>query len=254
MRLISLNHIVRDICIVQFGDVTMNRFVRVARAAKWALQQTELHFMPAAALNSVWLEVADNYTIQLPADAVVVTKVGLLTTRGLVPLMYDDKIRAVASDLAAEEPLYCECDEAPVELTVVPETADYTNTFYNVSWDRMYGEIYAAGNGLPNAVSWRHNRAAGVLEFSSGWIDSGYKVLIEYKSAGAEGGEVIPIEAVPAIKAYVLYELFLTQPNLARAHMEEFRRQARMLKSLYVKTDVLAIMNAFLHGQVATPK
>ncbi len=252
MRLISLDHIVRDVCIVQFGDVTMNRYVRVARAAKWALHQVNLHFMPA--LKSVWLEVADNYTIQLPADAVVVSKVGLLTTKGLVPLMYDDKIRATAYDQSLEEPLYCECDEAPEELTVVPETADYTNTFYNVSWGGVYGEIYAAGNGLSNAVAWRHNRAAGVLEFSSGWMDSGYKVLIEYKTSGAEGGEVIPIEAVPAIKAYILYELFATRPDLARAHMEEFRRQARMLKSLYVKTDPIAIMNAFLRGQVATAK
>lgn len=252
MRFTSLDHIVRDICIVQLGDEGLRQYMRVARAVGTALMQTNLHFLPD--VRSLFIELDENYIAQLPPDALVVTKVGVLgSDMKMRALLNDSNLRSVEYRNSTEEVLYCECEEAPVQVTEPPTDPSSWSVFYNCLWGSgQYGEVYAQPSGLTGNTTWRHNTAAGVLEFSSAWVQPGYKVLVEYKSNG-QGAE-IPVEAVPTIRAYALYELFQLQPGRSSYYMEEFRRQARMLKALHLNIGPREIANALLNGQYSTPK
>lgn len=253
MRLTSLDNIVRDICIVTLQNPSLSQYMRVARAVRKAVMQTNLFY--TAAVRSKLVTVSDNYTAALPPDCVVVTKVGVLCSDGtLMLLMNDSNLRAVMYSESQVVPEYCECDEAPAAATVAPVACQY-DTFYNCQWGaNQYGELYGASNGNYPSLCWRHNLDFGVLEFSTGWLESGWKVLVEYKTDGAGDYEDIKIEAAPAIEAYALYELFKLNSNVARGHMEEFRRLGRMLKQLHAQADPSALTDALLRGQRSSPR
>lgn len=253
MRLTSLDNIVRDICIVNLQNSSLSQYMRVARAVRSALMQVNLHFLPS--VSSKLVEVGDNFTATLPHDAVVVTKVGVFCEDGtIVTLMSDPSLRSVQYEKAQELPLYCECEQPP-ESVVTPIDTTGLLAFYNVQWGNWrYGELYGRSNAATHAITWRHNKDFGVLEFSSTWIEPGFKVLVEYKTDGTGGYTIIPVEAQPAIKAYALYELFQLQPNKADFYMREFRRLADQMKRLHANTDWLAITNALLSGQRSSPK
>lgn len=253
MKLTSLDNIVRDICIVTLQNASLSQYMRVARAVRKAIMQANLYY--EACVRSKLVTIGDNYTATLPPDCVVVTKVGVLCSDGtLLVLTNDSNLRSVAYEESQVVPEYCECEDPPTTVTSASPACEY-DTFYNCQWGaNAYGELYGVSNANYPTLCWRHNLDFGVLEFSTGWLESGWKILVEYKTDGSGDHESIKIEAVPTIDAYALYELFKGRPDIARAHMEEFRRQGRMLKQLHAQTDVSALTDALLRGQRSSPK
>lgn len=256
MRFITLDYIVRDICIIQLQDSACTQYMRVARGVRQALIQVQMNFMPA--LKSVQVQVDENYICQLPSDVSIITKVGILRANGKMSILLENRmLRQVQQMIAADEPLYCECEVPPEDTAIVPVDAESCNVFHNCTWGNgFYGELYAAHGGIDYDGSWRHNIEAGVLEMGAGYlIEPDVTVLVEYKTLGSDTYQIIPIEAQGAIAAYAMYTLNLQrEPGKAQFFMNEFRRLARVLKSRYVPARPLELLNSFMYSRKSTIK
>jgi hypothetical protein len=248
MRLTTLDNIVRDVCIVSLQNASLSQYPRVARAVRSGIMQVNLNYSPS--IKTQLITIGANMTAPLPADCVVVTKVGVLCTDGrIMTLVSDSNLRSDAYDKSIQEPLYCECEQPPATVLTLPAGLSEYYTFYNCYWGgSVYGELYGVSNSVPS-LNYRVNKQFHVLEFSSGWVDAGFKVLVEYKSDGAGEFQMIPIEAAPAIKAYALYELHKNDPK----YMYEFRRLADQMNTLHSESDILAVITALLGGQTSSP-
>lgn len=253
MRYVTLDYVVRNICAVQLQDASYSQYVRVARAVRSGVEQASLHLIPA--IKSAFVTVDENFIGVLPHDATLVTKVGVPATNGkIITILRDRKLRRDKLVEFLDEPEYCECDVPPDEAVNVPSGAVSQNIFHNVFWpgNRFYGELYSVPTTIDYGGSWNYNMDSGVLEFGAGqYIDVGCKVLVEYKAAGE--CNMIPIEAQETIEAYALYKLnFHIAPGKAQFSMGEFKRQARMLKSLYGGDSAQALLNSLMLGQKST--
>lgn len=262
MKFITIDDIVRDICIVNL-DNNMGMYARVLRAVRTAVDQVNLTYLPV--VKSELVEVDTNLIAPLPQDVITVLKVGMITSTGrLTRLIQDPRIRREQYNTMTEDlPEFCDCEQPPTGVIEVPTFTPYqvsagvfaSSVFFNVSWNgTFYGELYAANNGMDSEGGWRYNEASNVLEMASGTlVEAGVKVLVEYKSA-SESYQLIPKVARTTITMYALYLIFSTDPGRSSFYMNEFRRHARQMKHDLAPFDLLAVTNAVLRGQKATVK
>ena len=79
MKFITIDDIVRDICIVNL-DNNMGMYARVLRAVRTAVDQVNLTYLPV--VKSELVEVDTNLIAPLPQDVITVLKVGMITSTG----------------------------------------------------------------------------------------------------------------------------------------------------------------------------
>ena len=90
MKFITIDDIVRDICIVNL-DNNMGMYARVLRAVRTAVDQVNLTYLPV--VKSELVEVDTNLIAPLPQDVITVLKVGMITSTGrLTRLIQDPRI------------------------------------------------------------------------------------------------------------------------------------------------------------------
>lgn len=247
MRFVTLDYIVRDLCIINLNDATLRRYNAAARAVRSALAQLHYHILPA--IRSCVVEIGENYTAPLPEDLIAISKVGAISNGRFIQLLTDENLRRFMDERLNGEDECCECD-----ATDVPENADATNVFHNVEWQgNYYGELYTASRPLDRAGTYRFNRERHVLEFGAGgYINVGQEIVIEYKSVlQATDYELIPAHYQQAIRAYAMYEL---SGMTSQVHMMEFRRLMTQAKRVDRYKDIVDHLNSHFKYLTNAPR
>lgn len=167
---------------------------------------TELGLDAFYNVKSVKLPVNDNLTVQLPADYLSYSKVGVLNQQGeIIPMGVNNNL-TVAFDLSPTRL------EQTQDNTLVTQFNQLGVWWYNY-WDGYgYGNLYGLPSGSPFIGSFKIDNANGVIVLSENF-NYPY-VMLEYVSSPIEGGEYyIPIQFKEAIIAYLRWKDIISIPS-----------------------------------------
>lgn len=176
---------------------------------------TELNLWHLDNIEVVYLRMSEAKTVDLPADFVDWTKIG-------VPM--GGKLRVLTNHKKILLPRLFE-DGEPVGNT--DDSSDprehvyFTNHF---SGGQFVGGLYGLPGGIDEAY-YRLDRETRTIVFS-GSIPRA-EIVLEYLSSGVKlgGSTVIPREAVPALRAYLLWQLVENDPKVGAAQKERKKAQ-----------------------------
>lgn len=192
----SMRHysFLEQICIEGYSDLNL-----------WHLDNIEV----------VYLRMSEAKTVDLPADYVDYLKIGVPVNGKLRVLTNHDKI-LLPRTFADGEP--------------VGNTDDATSTNQTLFFvDHFRGGQFVGGlYGMPGAVDqgyYRIDRETRTIVFS-GSIPRG-EVVLEYISSGVglQGTTVIPREAVPALRAYLLWQIIENDSKVSGNEKERKKSQ-----------------------------
>lgn len=176
------------------SEQSNNRYVKCFHLAFRGFEQMGLDAFYA--IRSVKLPMDANFTVQLPADFMNWTKVGVLNDRGeIIPLHHNDKLTTFA-DLSS---------------TRLTQTED--NTLWNYdesSWNNFWNggafvNIYGTPSGQPFVGSFKVDLTNGVILLDE-HFDYSY-VMLEYVSSPVAGQEYyVPIQFREAVIAWLWWK------------------------------------------------
>jgi len=157
---------------------------------------TELNLWHLDNIEVVYLKMSEAKAVSLPCDFVDWTKIG-------IPI--NGKLRVITNHKKILLPRKFP-DGEPVGNTDSGETSDVNIYFIDhIRSDQYMGGLYGVPGGV-DKVYYRFDRENRQLVFSGAAPRS--EIVLEYISSGVnlEGGTIIPIEAVPALRAYALWQ------------------------------------------------
>lgn len=241
MRFVSAYDIATDIC-VNLGDPMLSKIDAVLRNVINATNELHNHALPS--VKSGIFQVPNNLVLALPSDSGVVTKVGVIDSKGRLNMLYpDNNLRvAVKNELT-------KCDETDEAVS----TADLC--FYHFD---DYGQTHWYGRNVDIAIrgTYRHDTMSQTIEFGSvGSLAPGDDVIVEYQSHGHDRYTLIPEEAKTLIYQRALFLLkSASNPSEAELHFRQFRVEFGQYKSLVLKRDPNVYMRALILGHNSAPK
>lgn len=167
---------------------------------------TELGLDAFYLVKSVKLPVNDNLTVQLPADYLNYSKVGVLNQQGeIIPMGVNNNL-TVAFDLSPTRL------EQTQDDTLVTQANENGVWWYNFWTGYGYGNLYGFPSGSPFIGSFKIDNANGVIVLSENF--SYPYVMLEYVSSPVEGGEYyIPIQFKEAVIAYLRWKDIISIPS-----------------------------------------
>lgn len=144
-------------------------------------------------VKSVKLPVLANYTVQLPADYLNWTKVGVLNDKGEVIPLYNNEKLTTYADLSA------------TRLTQTQDNSlwDWSpNTWCNYWNGYAYTNIYGVPSGQPFLGSFKVDTVNGVVLLNENFNYS--YIILEYLSSPVEGQEYyLPVQFREALIAWL---------------------------------------------------
>lgn len=144
-------------------------------------------------VKAVKLPVLANYTVQLPADYLNWTKVGVLNDKGeIIPLYNNDKLTT-----------YADLSETRVAQTQDNTLWDWSpNTWCNYWNGYAYTNIYGVPSGQPFLGSFKVDTVNGVILLDERFNYS--YIMLEYLSSPVEGQEYyLPVQFREALIAWL---------------------------------------------------
>jgi len=147
-------------------------------------------------VKSVKLPVSASYTVQLPADFLNWTKVGVLNNRGeVIPLYHNDKLTT-----------YADLSTTRLEQTQDNTLWDWSpNTWCNYWNGYSYTNIYGSPSGQPFVGSFKIDNENGVI-----LLDENFNydyIMLEYVSSPLEGQEYfLPVQFREALIAWLWWK------------------------------------------------
>lgn len=171
-----------------------NKYVKCFHLAFRGFEQMGLDAFYA--IRAVKLPVDANFTVQLPADFMNWTKVGVLNDRGeIIPLYHNDKLTTYA-------------DLSSTRLTQTQDNSlwDYDDNSWNNYWNgSAFVNIYGTPSGQPFVGSFKVDLANGVILLDESF-DYDY-LIIEYVSSPVVGQEYyVPIQFREAVIAWLWWK------------------------------------------------
>lgn len=249
MRYRTLTSLANDLCVLHLGDAAGNKMGVALRALRATMD--ELNMSVAPNIVSQLFEIGSDYTIQMPASCMQITKVGVLCDNGgKVRFMgrVDDIRRGI-------EPVCCLCEDATATSSAVTcnACAVYGVPFSISSKGELYG--YRPPE-FPNGT-FRYNRAENRIEFGSGYdVFDGSSVLVEYLSSlGGNEYDMIPSELGNAFMFHAAHTINMSaRPGVANNYMNEFKRSFNTYKSIQVNYDADDLVAALRGQSMSAPK
>ena len=176
---------------------------------------SELNLWHLDNIEVVYLRMSEAKTVDLPADFVDWTKIG-------VPMA--GKIRVLTNHKKILLPRTFE-DGAPVGNT--DDSGTYIDSVYFSSHFRdgqFIGGLYGIPGGADSGF-YRLDRETRTIIFS-GSIPRA-EIVLEYISTGVklQGTTVIPREAIPALRTYALWQLIENDPKVGATQKERKKEQ-----------------------------
>jgi hypothetical protein len=168
-------------------------------------------------IRSVKLPINANFTVNLPANYLNFSKVGVFNSKGeVIPLYYNQKLTTYA-------------DLFPDRLTKTQDNSLFdvsiaNSTWYNY-WDGgIFTNLYGIPSGAPFVGSFKIDNANGVILLNENF---GYEyICLEYlgsPSEDEESGCPIPIQFKEAMIAYLSWVDIKSLPNSRRGNLGDKR-------------------------------
>ena len=232
---VSINQVVNDFILTLAGDDYASNATDAAIRNLALRGIREMGFDMGQRIKTAELTVDSSLsTVDLPADFVALTKLGVVGSDGLVYSFVQNKsMNLLAANTQSGFPSYQEAFESYV----------YRDYISNTSNGRLYG--LGGGKGLGEyRINFEENR----IELSTNSAVS--KVLIEYigDEARAEN-PVVHVFAEEALRTYMYYKIIERKSNVpanekARARQEYYneRRKANARMKSFGKQDALSML------------
>lgn len=191
---ISLDSVVNDYLLE--SEQSVNKYYKVWHLAFRGFEQLGIDFFYR--IQSVKLPIKENLTVDLPADYLNWTKVGILNNRGeIIPLYYNDNFTTYA-DLLPDR----------IEKTKDGQTGinDWGSGVWANYWvDGAYTNIYGVPSGEPFVGQFKVDTENGViiLNHRYNWD----YLMLEYVSSPTEGQEYyLPVQFREALIAWLFWK------------------------------------------------
>lgn len=193
---ITLDSIVLDY--LNEAEYSRNKYFRIWHIAFRGLEDLGLDFFYQ--VKAVKLPVNANLTVNLPADYINWSKVGVLNERGeIIPLWYNDKLTNYADLL----PDRVEKTQDNSTLNLVSDWG--LNTWCNYWNGNYYANIYGVPSGAPFVGNFKIDTSNGVILLNE---DFAYEYLmIEYVASPKEGEEYyLPMQFREALISWIRWK------------------------------------------------
>ena len=224
-----------DDCINNYLDEseqTIHKYYKCFNLAFRALDELGLDFFYQ--IKSVKLPINANKTVNIPADFLQYTKIGVLNQKGeIIPLYHNEKLTTYA-DLFADRIAKTQDIASPSTLNVT------SNVFNNYWYDGTYLTLYGLPSGAPFVGNFKMDLANGVILLSHNFA---YEYLmVEYVSSPKQGEDYfVPIQFKEAIIAYLAWKDIRSIPSTRRGNLgdkrdrrHEYYNERRLAYARYV--------------------
>ena len=207
---VNINYIVMSI-LNRLRDYSMRHYDYFAQLVIEGYSELSLFHMDN--IEVVYLRMSSAKTVDLPEDYVDYTKIGI-PVQGKLRVLTNRENVLLPRTFADGEPVGNTDDENPGT-----ESVFFVDHFRN---GQFTAGLYGMPGGLDNAY-YRIDRESRTIVFSGSIPRS--EVVLEYISSGVKlgGTTQIPREAVPALRAYVLWTMIDTD-NKFPANEKERRK------------------------------
>lgn len=192
---ITLDSIITDY--MTEAEVSNNKYFKLFNLAFRGMEQLGIDFFYK--IQSVKLPINDNFTVNIPADYINWTKVGVLNDKGeIIPMYYNDKMTTYA-DLSADRVTKTQDD------TLVNNDGSNSSVWYNYWTGGGFTNIYGYPSGRPFVGSFKVDIQNGVILLNE---DFQYDYLmLEYVSSPVAGQDYyVPIQFREAVIAWLWWK------------------------------------------------
>lgn len=198
MKLTTLDYVVRTV-LSSLGESTLRNYQRYLQFAVRGFRELNLH--NSTHTRIVYLDLLDNKAVNLPADYVKYTKIGVCVNGRVVTLGLDDTL--CLNDNVSE------CgDPLPIAMNNVEnpdyQFFNYTTVFLGHYHNGQFNQgVFGMGGGFNSRGYYRENPEKNQIQFSSEVPST--QIVLEYISDGinTDGTASIPIQAAEALVAFV---------------------------------------------------
>lgn len=191
---ITLESVIQDF--LGEAEYSVHRYFKVWHQAFRGFENMGIDFYYL--VKSVKLPVNENFTVNMPADCLNWTKVGILNDRGeIIPLYHNNKFTTYA-DLFPDR----------VEKTQDPESAWLewnSNTWVNFWNGSFYTNVYGVPSGEPFVGSFKIDNENGLIILDQ-TFNRDY-IMLEYVASPKEGEEYyLPVQFREALIAWLWWK------------------------------------------------
>jgi hypothetical protein len=223
-----------DDCVYAYIDeaeLSQQKFFKLWHIAHRGMTECGLDFFYQ--IKSVKLPRKDNFTVDIPADYLNWSKVGVLNNRGeVIPLKYNDKLTLYAQQ--SPDRLQKTQDD-----TLLNYYSPSSSVFYN--WWNGSGlvNLYGVPSGAPFVGSFKIDNHTGVILLDENFCYD--YIILEYVASPQEGQEYyIPIQFKEAIISYLRWKDNIStnvKTHMANASIQmrrhEFYNDRRLARARY---------------------
>lgn len=178
-------------------------------------------------IKSLKLPINANLTINLPADYLNYTKVGVFNDRSeVIPLYYNQKLTFFADQL----PNRAQLTEDPT-LGNIFAAGGIGGTIFSNYWDGTYfGTLYGVPSGGPFIGSFKIDNAAGIIMLSEGFQYP--YIVLEYIASPKpqQGTYFLPFQFKEALISYIGWKDNQFMPSRTHVHNDN---RAQLRKDFY---------------------
>lgn len=205
---IRLDECVNDY--IDEAELSIHKYFKLWHIAFRAMTELGLDFFYQ--VKSVKLPVNANLTVNLPADYLSYTKIGILNSKGeIVPLTYNNKLTTYA-------------DQLPDRLEKTQDNSlwtwyNYNNLIFYNYWDgQVFTNLYGIPSGAPFVGSFKIDNENGVILLDE--LFCWDYLMLEYTASPKEGGEYyVPIQFKEAIISYLRWKDIISIPSSRRGNL-----------------------------------
>lgn len=212
---ISLDSVVTDF--LTEAEYNQSKYFKIWQIAYRGLEDLGLDAFYG--IKSVKLPINANKTVELPADFLKWTKVGILNNHGeVIPLYYNDKLTTYA-------------DVFPDRIEATTGTPNLSgdwgvNSWWNYWNGYAYTNIYGAPSGAPFAGDFKIDLDNGVI-----LLNDKFKydyVILEYVASPKPGGEYyLPVQFREALISWVRWKDSISIPVKSRPQQSNVEMKRR---------------------------
>lgn len=196
---------------------------------------TDLNIWHLNNIEVVYLRMSDAKAVDLPADFIDWTKIGI-PINGKLRVLTNHKQILLPREFADGE----EVGNTDSNLSSANQAVSFIGHFRG---GQFVGGLY----GFPGAIDdgyYRIDREERTIVFSGSLPRA--EIVLEYISSGVllAGGTVIPREAVPALRAYLLWQIIENDPKVSATEKERKKMQyegeveaLRFFQSMFTKDE-----------------
>jgi hypothetical protein len=198
------------------SEQSIHKFFKLWHIAFRGMTELGLDFFYK--VKSLKLPINANFTVNLPADYLQYSKIGVLNDRGeIIPLRYNEKLTYYADQL----PDRLEKTQDPTLFDAVSNNSPVWFNYWN---GYMYTNLYGLPSGAPFVGSFKIDEQAGIILLDENFI---YEYLMVEYVATPQEGEVyrIPIQFKEALISYLRWKDIISIPS--KTHVNNSNVQMR---------------------------